>query len=992
MRIRTAGTALLTAIIFSLSTTASASVDRKAFREAVNLYEHGLYERAMTLFESQPGDPLCSGYAVLCAVRMKAVDSKEKVEEYDQTYPGSIMGSEIHRQYGLNIFDEGDYEAAREQFLMVREKSLSPKEQSELNFKKGYCSFVAGNIHDASDGFYKVDGLPHSDYTAPARYHLGYLDYVAKRFGSAQEWFKDSAKDPRFQEISEFYIVDCRFNEKDYDYVLEKGLEMYEGVPAERQSRLSRMISESYLVKGDAENARLYLEKEQMNRSEMTRSDYFHAGTVLYTVGDYKGAVENYEQITDRTDSLGQIANYHLGNAYVKTKNKVAALDAFKDAASLSFDPEMQEDAYFNYAKLAFDINQDSAPFKSYLQKYSTSRKGDKIYSYIALACLYNHDYAGAVEAYDQIDDLDPEQKSNYMKAYYLRAEQLISSGSYRDAVPCLKAASYYVSRRDPFNQLARYWLAESYYRSEQFQESASVFSDLHNISALDGKKEGKVLTYNLGYCYFSQQNYEAAAKWFDTYTASGDKSFREDAMIRRADCDYASKDYKAAIASYQKVLDEFFSPDDIYPYYQQALSYGLTNNKKQKVEALAPVMNASKISPYYPEAMYELGRAYMDVKDPANAALAFNTLRYNTSDDTFVARALIGLGMVSRNQSEHEAALGYYKQVVSLMPGSEYADDALLAIESIYQTMKQPQKYLEYVEQNKLDADKSPEDRELMYFNTAEQVFLSENYSQAISSLEKYIASYPKGLKVSESYFYLAESYRLTGQKEKACEYYTKSLETNSAGSFAEFALSSYSDLSQSLERYSDAYEGYSRLASMAQLETNVMNARKGMMRAAYKGKDYEKAVSAADVVIAEQTSGEDLRREAQLIKAKSLLATSRRKDALDVFEALSARPYTAEGAEATVMLIQNTFDKGDFDGVEAKVYDFAQKAGSQSYWLAKSFLILGDAFAERGNDAQAKATYESVRDGYSSSDPSDDIADNVKLRLERFESPESK
>ena len=65
-----------------------------------------------------------------------------------------------------------------------------------------------------------------------------------------------------------------------------------------------------------------------------------------------------------------------------------------------------------------------------------------------AMAALANRDYEAAVAAYDNIDELDPRMQSNYMKAYFLRAEQLIANGSWRDAVPRLKAAAYYSPRQ----------------------------------------------------------------------------------------------------------------------------------------------------------------------------------------------------------------------------------------------------------------------------------------------------------------------------------------------------------------------------------------------------------------------------------------------------------------------------------------------------------------------------------------------------------------
>ena len=56
------------------------------------------------------------------------------------------------------------------------------------------------------------------------------------------------------------------------------------------------------------------------------------------------------------------------------------------------------------------------------------------------------------------------------------------------------------------------------------------------------------------------------------------------------------------------------------------------------------------------------------------------------------------------------------------------------------------------------------------------------------------------------------------------------------------------------------------------------------------------------------------------------------------------------------------------------------------QSYGLARAYLTLGDSFAERGQYTQAKATFESIRDGYEPEKGADDILDSVKMRLQRL------
>ena len=116
--------------------------------------------------------------------------------------------------------------------------------------------------------------------------------------------------------------------------------------------------------------------------------------------------------------------------------------------------------------------------------------------------------------------------------------------------------------------------------------------------------------------------------------------------------------------------------------------------------------------------------------------------------------------------------------------------------------------------------------------------------------------------------------------------------------------------------------------------------------------------------------------------------LASSKRDQALSLFRQLGADPSSAIGAESRYMVIQSLYDAGKFASVDEEVYAFAQKAGDQAYWLARAYIVLGDSFAERGQYAQAKATFESIRDGYEPQSGADDIADTVRMRLDRLSS----
>lgn len=962
----------------------------KEFKEALRLYDRGLANRSSIVFDRlarMNDDADAEGYAVLADIVSGTPGYVSMMETYLAKRPHTALAFRMRYQHAMNLFEAEEYLAAGNILSEIDRKRIDKGQIDEYIFKSAFCALENGDETKAKELFQEIDMRPVSDYTAPSRYVLGYLAYEDQDFQQAIDWMDEASEDSRFKSMAEYYIFESRFMLKDHEYVVANGDSMYAAVPKERKAHLARIISESCLVLGDVDKARKYYELSGSGADVgNNRSDWFYSGSMLYAIDDYEGAIRSYSNMTDRTDSLGQIANYHLGYSYIQTKNKVAALDAFKDAANVLHDPELTEDAFFNWAKLAFDLNDDTSVFNAYIDAYPAKEQEQRINSYIAVAALHDRDYEAAVNAYDKIDELDDHMVLNYMKANYLRANQLVKNGSYRLAIPCLKAAAYYSDRSSRFNQLSRFWLAESYYRNEQYRDALTTYTDLYNISALYGQEEHDILPYNIAYCYFESGDYPAALKWFGEYLEDPYAAYRKEALVRSADCYFVDKDYKKACEMYENVIESYADSTDMYPYYQAGVAYGLLKKPAKKIELLKNVMKASPDADFYAESLYELGRAYVAKYEDDKAQECFMLLANSVKDATYVARAYLEMGSLARNQSQYNEALKYYKTVVEDMPMSGYAEDALAAIESIYQIRNKPKEYIAYIEKIGKGDSKTADEKEDMIFNSAEQIFLSENYQKALVALDSYLEQYPDGRNAYKADFYKAESYRLLGKFEQACDCYRKVIE-GGEGSFVELSMLNFSDISFRLERWEDAYGGYSSLYSAALLENNKSTALAGMMRSAYRGHDWGEAIKNADKVMFDSRTSQALHTEAQYIKAKSYLASSRRDDAFAILEKLSEDVSGEYGAEAAYLLILDSYDKGEFEEVENKVYAFSDAGSPQVYWLAKSFIVLGDSFVERDELAQAKATFESVRDGYEPQNADDDVRDNVELRLKKLE-----
>ena len=949
--------------------------DAQNWQQVHKLYHAGMYSEAVRLVGNAQGQD-ADAYRALCALGMRADNAQPLALAFVGRNGEHVLAPQVRFGLGQLLFDQGAYEEALKQFEKC--KGLYPDQEAERLYKMGFSAYSIGEWDFAATFLAKVKGQP---YEAPAQYTLGYMDYARRYFKDAIGHLQTAAKDPRFKALSQYYILECRFNLEDYDYVVEHGEEIYAIAPDDRKPHLARILGESHLILGNVEEAGKYY---SLDRNEApTRSDRFYAGEINYLQQNWSEAVNQFTQMGERRDSLGQIASYQLAYSYIRLKNKVAAMTAFKEAADLSYSATIQEDAYYNYAKLAFDLGRDTAPFQEYLNRYGTV-KGDQIYSYMAMAALQNHDYEGAVDAYDHIDELDPRQKSNYMKAYFLRARQLMEAGSWRGAVQPLKAAAYYSDRKDGFNQISRYYLAEAFYRDGKYADARAILTELYNLSALPYRPEGGLIPYQLAYTYFKEADYEHALRWFTTYAETRNPLQGADALTRIGDCYFFRGDYATAVKAYENQMAEYPDAQNLYPRLRAGVACGLLGDNAKKVHLLVPASTASPDAPYYGEALYELGRGYVALKKEDAAVRTFSTLRSTTRDSSLVAHSLLELGMIARNAGRAEDALDCYKEVVA--QGGEYAEDALLAIEAIYRTQKDPDAYLAYVNSLGQAANRTEAQKEEVYFSSAEQLYLAEDYAKAQTTLLSYLEKYPQANYGSKARFYLAECYRFTGNKELACDAYEQALNEGLEGALAEGATLQLASLNYALGNYADAYRAYLRLKGSAQMEQNRKAAAIGLMRSSFRAREWADAIADSRLVLDSFKADKDLQREARYVNAKSLMSTSRRAEALEQFKLLAKEPATDEGAEAAYILIQDRFDRADFAAVQSQVYAFAEKAGNQSYWLAKAFIVLGDTFAEQDNMSQARATFESIKSGYTSTGDQDDVLDQVEMRLKKL------
>ncbi|MDA8816724.1 tetratricopeptide repeat protein, partial [Schleiferiaceae bacterium] len=187
-------------------------------------------------------------------------------------------------------------------------------------------------------------------------------------------------------------------------------------------------------------------------------------GFVLYKIGRYEEAINAFNKIHNRGDDLGQSAYYHLADCYLKTGKKTEAQSAFFRASESGKDQSLREDAYFNYAKLAYDsstpFEQPLDIFKSFLSAYPNSRHRQEANEYLANLYLNSKDYESAMKAISAAGLDQPTMQGAYQKVAYFRGVQHFNAIQYNAARRLFNKSLDY-PLNNVYASLAHYWLAE---------------------------------------------------------------------------------------------------------------------------------------------------------------------------------------------------------------------------------------------------------------------------------------------------------------------------------------------------------------------------------------------------------------------------------------------------------------------------------------------------------------------------------------------------
>jgi len=946
------------------------------FRQGVEFFEHEYYSLAFPIFrdlkyslrETDKSNNYVEYqdvkyYYLVCALEQNDKTAVTAAQEYIDLENNAPRVGMISFHLGEYYFRQKDYTAALKSYEHADIDNLSNKDIADMKFHQGYCYFTKKQFDNALPLFNAIRQLPKDPNYIDANYYYGFICFYQKKYSDALAAFKIVEDNPTYEKVVPYYVANIYLAQGEKDKAIEyaearlkKGNQYYD-------AELRQLVGHGYYEKQDFARALPYLEQYVNLSKKVTREDLYELSYCYYQTKNWNKAIAGFKQMAGAKDSLAQNAMYLLGDAYLKTAQKANARNAFLFCSMNSSNPKQKEISKFNYAKLSYELGyQDVAltEFQGFLQQYPNSEYGREARELLVSVLAGTNNYKDALTLLDSLDHPSDNVRRLVPTILYGRATELVNDGLLLNANELLDRAI-----KDPNNgsvlPYVQFWKAEIAYRLNRIDDAIRYFLEYLKSGAVNGEVNPTDARYNLGYCFLKKENYRQAQGFFEQVVRNpkiGSSPLEQDAYVRDADCYYMNRDYRTALAMYNKVVD-FSWPASDYATFQKAMIAGVGSGK-DKITLLNTINRLYPGSNLSADVNMEIAGTYLAGENYREALPYLKNVLRSPGADALKPRAYLQSGIAWYNLNNNKEALNQYDSLLRQYPNSPEAQDGLDNAKTIYVEEGRSAEYVNFAKGMGVEVSATQEDQ--LAYEEAEVQFNNGNFPGAVQRFESYLAKFPDGKYSLEANYYKSEIYFSQKDWAKAVVGYA-AVGDRAPNKFGEKSLLQAARLYFfNLKDYANAEKYFSKLKDFSSSQENKMEAMRGLLRSQYQLQKWPEAVANAKDLLTQKGLSVDDKVLANMAIAKSYQSAGQCEAALQYFRVAAPLTKSAYGAEARYQIADCLFHQNQLKDAEKAAFEVINKSGSYEEWVTKAYLLLGDVYFAEKDYFNAKATYQSI------------------------------
>jgi len=956
----------------------------KEFLQGKEMYEREKYGAAMESLEAylsgnKNSTALWTEEAqylhALCAIELFQNDAQYLLYSFIKNRPESPLHNEAIFAMGKLAYRDKQYGNSLRWMEQVEHMDLGGEDQAEYHFMKGYSHFRRTQYEEARVSFYEILDSENR-YAAPAIYYYSHIHYEQKNYETSLKGFLSLSEDETFSPIIPYYVTQIYYMQKKWDEVISYAPALLESVTEKRYSEMVRILGEAYFNREMYPEAVKYLEQYHERVNYTQPEDKYMIGFAYYMSEKYEKAKYYFKAVSHGKNELSQSALYHLADCFVKLGDKYQGRLSFAAASRMDHNPDIKEDALFNYAVITYELsitpfNEAVQGFTRYISLYPASERTDEAYNYLVLAYMNTRNYRSALASLEKIRRKTPEIERSYQRVAFFRGLELFNDLAFMEASNKFDASLSYGQYDPSLRALCYYWKGESRYRLKEYDQAIRHYQDFLQTDGAVALEEYAVCHYNMGYAEFKKENYREALSWFkrfETMYKGRNKRIFGDAYNRIGDMYFIDARYQQAIEYYDRAIANATTDVD-YALFQKGVSMGVLDRYGEKIEILGQILDGFKNSNYIADALYETGRSHFILQQAGRAIPYYQKILDQHPNSSYVSKALVQLGLIHYNLDQADQSLARYKQVVQDFPGTAEANNALLGIKNVYLENNQVNEYFAYVQSLGRDVDISLNEQDSLSYLAAENIYLGGNCADAVPAFEAYINDFESGAYLVNAHFYKAEC-QLKEDKHMEALSSLNFIIGVSRNIFTEPAMLTASRINYDYGNYPAALENFLMLEDIAEVKSNVTEAKIGKMRCYYLLEEYGDAIDAARAVLREDKISGELMREARYDIAKSFHAQDRFALALEEFRKVAVEVSSLIGAESRYRVAEILYIRKEYEEAGNEIFEFIDLNTPHQFWMAKSFILLSDIYLVEEDEFQAIETLQSIIDYYEETD----------------------
>ncbi len=521
------------------------------------------------------------------------------------------------------------------------------------------------------------------------------------------------------------------------------------------------------------QSAQILFEKvKQVNKDQEVQSDcaYYIANCAIHL--NQANADEMMEKFVEDypTSSRQNRAYIEVAQYFFEKGRFPQALEYFEkvDERDLTY----AETEKFNFQKgYAYFSSGNKKEAANYFNKVLNSKEyGSQAKYYLGFMAYEGDDYQGAKKYFEEVSGEEKYKE----KLSYFQADMNFKAGDFQKAIDAGLAAlpKSNPSEKSELNKI----IGESYFNLKQYDKA------LIYLKGYNGKK-GKwsnVDYYQLGYCYYQQQDYENAMAQFNKII-DGNDSVAQNGYYHLGECYFKTSKKQQALNAFKNAsemeFDKKIQEDAMLNYAK--LSYELGNSFQSVPDVLNSFLDKYPNSPSKSEIETLLINSYITSK---NYAAALVLIEKNNSEAAKVAYQKVTFyrGIELYTDGNYREALGMFKKSISTPRNGKFTARATFwKGETEYVLDNFNEALLSYKQfEGSAEAKKTPEYKNVTY-HIAYAYFKQKEYDQAGNYFQSFVESAKEDkVRMNDAYLRLGDCRFVTSKYWPAMEAYNKAVE----------------------------------------------------------------------------------------------------------------------------------------------------------------------------------------------------------------------